>query len=78
MDNGLEKQGFNSPRLHIPDFPRLTCYKAGSEIRSAQADHLLIWINRHECFYGVRARQYARVRERHHGDDIPTYDGLMS
>src|SRR5262245_45689111 len=76
-DTSLGEQGFNSPRLHLPDFPKLTYYKAGSEIRSAQADHLLIWINRHECFCGVRARQYARVRERNHGDGIPTYDDLI-
>jgi hypothetical protein len=49
--------------------------KAGGEIGSAEADHLLIRINGRAYFGGVRPRQDARVRERHHRDSAATdYD----
>jgi hypothetical protein len=58
-------------------FRTLHVTRPPARFAAPKPDHLLIWINRHECFCGVRARQYARVRERNHGDGIPTYDDLI-
>ena len=51
--------------------------KAGGEIGSAEADHLLIRIDRRVGLGGVRPRQDARVRERHHGDGTATDDDVV-
>src|SRR4029453_8325256 len=51
---------------------RKSLKKARGKIGSAQTDHFLIRIDRRAGLGGVRPRQDAGVRERHHGDSTAT------